>query len=215
MKIFRFATSLICLIRNAYDKFVRQPMYKSMLGYCGHNVTIRNLKGLPSLAVKRMYLYDNVVLKSFSMTSITGKFIMKRNSGASSGLEIITGNHQRVVGQLFIAEAKSHEHDVEKDIIVEEDVWIGANVTLLSGITIGRGATVGAGSVCVKSVPAYSVVMGNPAKVVGFNFTPEEIVDHEKKLYRENERLPFELLEKNYKKYFLDRISEIKSFTNI
>jgi acetyltransferase-like isoleucine patch superfamily enzyme len=186
-----------------------------MLGYCGNNVTMRNLKGFPSKSVKRMYLYDNVVVKSFSLISVTGKFIMKENSGASTGLIVITGNHQRKAGQLFILEAKSHDLDIEEDVIVEEDVWLGANVTLLAGVTIGRGATVGAGAVCFKSIPPYSIAVGNPAKVVGFNFTPEEILAHEEKLYPKETRLSKDTLEKNYKKYFLDRIKEIKSFTRI
>ena len=215
MGILRLLSSTAYLFHGAYDKFVRQPLYKSMLGYCGKNVTMRNLRGVPSKSLKRMFLYDNVVMKSFSMISVSGKFIMKKNAGASTGLLIITGNHQRKEGRLFISEAKSHELDIAKDIVVEEDVWLGANVTLLSGVTIGRGATVGAGAVCFKSVPPYSIVMGNPAKVVGFNYTPEEILVHEVALYPEKDRLSKDILEKNYKKYFLDRVKEIKSFTKI
>lgn len=44
--------------------------------------------------------------------------------------------------------------------------WIGARVTILKGVTIGEGAIVGAGSVVTKDVPAWSVVAGNPAKIV-------------------------------------------------
>ena len=56
------------------------------------------------------------------------------------------------------------------------------------------------------------MLLGNPAKVVGFKFTPEEIIEHEKTLYPENERLSFELLEKNYNKYYINRIKDIKDF---
>ena len=186
-----------------------------MMGQCGKNVSIRNLKGLPKRSFQRVYLEDNVVLKSFTLISVSGKFIMKRNAGASAGLLVITGNHQRRVGTFFVTDSPTHEFDIEKDVIVEEDVWLGANVTLLAGVTVGRGSTVAAGSVCIKNVPPYSVVMGNPAKVVGFNFTPDEIVEHEKMLYSEEERLSLEVLEKNYKKFFLDRMKDIKSFTRI
>jgi len=44
---------------------------------------------------------------------------------------------------------------------------IGANATILGGVTIGEHAMVGAGSVVTKDVPAYTLVYGNPAKVMG------------------------------------------------
>lgn len=65
-------------------------------------------------------------------------------------------------------------------VIIEEDVWIGANTVILSGITIGRGAIIGAGSIVTKSVPAYSIVCGNPAKVLRMRFSPQTIDKLEK-----------------------------------
>lgn len=47
-----------------------------------------------------------------------------------------------------------------------DDVWIGMNVIILKGVTVGEGAIVGAGSVVTKDVPAWTVVAGNPARVV-------------------------------------------------
>lgn len=201
--------------RRIYRKVVVLPMGKCRLGYCGKNVNYQNSTSAPSRVLKRVHLYDNTTLNSTSIISGGGRFIMKKNSGSSSGLTVITGNHHRKLGVSFIDGRDNENLDIEKDIIVEEDVWIGAGVTLLSGITVGRGVTIGAGSVCLKSIPPYAVVMGNPAKVVGFNFTPEEIIEHEKALYPEEERLSIELLEKNYKKYFLDHIKEIKAYTGL
>ena len=51
---------------------------------------------------------------------------------------------------------------------VEQNASIGANATLLPGITIGANALIGAGSVVTKDVPAFSIVVGNPAKVIGY-----------------------------------------------
>lgn len=61
------------------------------------------------------------------------------------------------------------------DITIEEDVWVGSNVSILSGVTIGRGSVIGAGAVITKSVPRYSVVVGNPGSVIRKRFTDEKI----------------------------------------
>ena len=89
------------------------------------------------------------------------------------------------------------------------------NVTLLYGAEIGRGSIIGAGSVVRKKIPPYSIVMGNPAKIVSFVFTPEEILEHERILYKEEERIPFEILKHNYEKYYLSRIKEINSYIRL
>ena len=53
-----------------------------------------------------------------------------------------------------------------RPVIIEDDVWIGARVCILPGVTIGHGSVVGACAVVSKSIPPYSVAVGNPARVV-------------------------------------------------
>lgn len=147
------------------------------------------------------------------------KFIMKENSGSAIGLMVVTGNHvSGIIGKVRKEISDEYKKQLpnpseyDKDIIVEEDVWLGANVTLLFGSHIKRGATVGNGSVVRTTIPPYSIAIGNPAKVIGFVFTPEQIIEHEKQVYPENQRLPIALLQKNYKKHFLERIKEINTY---
>ena len=60
-------------------------------------------------------------------------------------------------------------------IIIEDDVWIGSNSVILSNVRIGRGAVVGAGSVVTKNIPPYSVVAGNPAKIIKMRFSDSQM----------------------------------------
>lgn len=185
---------------------------RSRFGYIHPTAFVR----LPTIikGIENVYLYENTHLLSNSMIlSTRAKFIMKKNSGAAEGLTVVTGNHYSVPGKFFMDITDDDKpQDLDKDVIVEEDVWIASNVTILAGVTIGRGAVLGAGVVCRKDVPPYAVVLGNPGKVVGFKFTPEEIVEHESVLYPESERLTMELLERNYQKYYIDKLKEIKYF---
>ena len=49
---------------------------------------------------------------------------------------------------------------------IEDDCWIAANSVILAGVVIGKGSVIAAGSVVTKDVPPYSVVAGNPAKIL-------------------------------------------------
>jgi acetyltransferase-like isoleucine patch superfamily enzyme/glycosyltransferase involved in cell wall biosynthesis len=60
-------------------------------------------------------------------------------------------------------------------IIVEDDVWIGMGVRILSGVKLGKGSVIGAGSVVASSVEPYSIVVGNPARLVRYRFSREII----------------------------------------
>lgn len=53
-----------------------------------------------------------------------------------------------------------------RPVSVGNNVWIGGSVTILPGVTIGDNVTIGAGSVVVSDIPANSVAVGNPARVV-------------------------------------------------
>ena len=53
-----------------------------------------------------------------------------------------------------------------KPITIGNDVWLAGGVIILPGVTVGNGSTVGAGSVVTKDVEPYTVVAGNPARVI-------------------------------------------------
>lgn len=57
-------------------------------------------------------------------------------------------------------------HTYALPVTIEDGCWIGGGVIILPGVTIGRGSVIGAGSVVTKSVPANSLAVGNPCKVI-------------------------------------------------
>jgi len=61
---------------------------------------------------------------------------------------------------------KDWSNVVSKPIHICSKAWIGFGVTILKGVTIGEGAVVGAKSIVTKDVPAWTIVAGNPARVI-------------------------------------------------
>jgi acetyltransferase-like isoleucine patch superfamily enzyme len=61
----------------------------------------------------------------------------------------------------------NHSFDIQSGpIVIEDDVWIGFGASILGSVHVGRGAVIGAGTIVTKDVPAYSLVVGNPMRVV-------------------------------------------------
>ena len=202
-----FLSALVAIYRNYFRT------RRSKFGYIDRTSRVR----FPILikGIENVYLYENtVILGGSNILATKARFVMKKNSSASEGLTAVTGNHPYSKGELFSKKA-AEDVQIAKEIIVEEDVVLYTNVTLLAGVVVGRGAVIGSGSVCRTSIPPYAIVMGNPAKIIGFKLFPQQVIEHEKVLYPENQRLSLEVLQKNYHKYFISRHAEIKSFLSL
>lgn len=86
----------------------------------------------------------------------------------SNSHSISADRRHRHILQLYAAGHPPILDDVPSSAVtIEDDAWIGFNATILKGVTIGRGAVVGACSVVTADVPAFSVVVGNPAQLIG------------------------------------------------
>lgn len=88
--------------------------------------------------------------------------------------------------------------------LVKEGASLGANCTIVCGITIGKYAFIGAGAVVTKDVPDFALVVGNPAKLIGW------VSEAGKKLHFDKDGIAF--CEKSNKKYKLynNRVIEVE-----
>ena len=92
---------------------------------------------------------------------------------------IVIGNDVRIAAQAVVMthiKAPNHLREkglvpfVLKPVVLEDHCFIGVNAILMPGVTVGKGAVVASGAVITSNVPSYSMVSGNPAKVIK-NFT--------------------------------------------
>lgn len=103
------------------------------------------------------------------------KLIIGNFVSIASGVKfILGGNHGGDTISTFPFKVKylgkKNEAWSKGAIIIEDDVWIGTNSLILSGVRVGKGSIIAAGSVITKDVEPYSVVGGNPAKLIKKRF---------------------------------------------
>ena len=135
----------------------------------------------------------------------TGDLTIGDKVALSEGVKILT--HSHVVGSMVKDKGKEC---ILTPLVIQDRVWVGARAVIMSGVgEIGRGAMISAYSFVRCKVPPYAIVMGNPAKVVGFKFTPEETVKFEEKNYPADQRIPVDVLKRNYEKYYHSQWKEI------
>jgi len=123
--------------------------------------------GAYAICCSKISLGNRVIIRPGCML-----FADPRNGGAGitiedevmlgSGVHIYVHNHKFDDCSTPIID---QGHYPSKPVLLEKGSWIGAGAIILPGVTIGRNAVVGAGSVVVKDVPAFTIAVGNPARV--------------------------------------------------
>lgn len=121
------------------------------------------------------FVGDRLIIGRFCALATGVTFVM---NGANHAMNRISTYPFEIFGQGWEAEAELTEawkQDLRGDTVVGDDVWIGTHATILPGVTIGTGAIVGAHAVVGSDVAPYTIVAGNPARVIRRRF-PEDAV---------------------------------------
>jgi len=148
---------------------------------------------------KNFYAGKGVELWAKQSIQIGNNFYIGRYSqiecDAKIGDNVIFGNYVALVGKYDhyfqqigvptrlasqIRDKDYYWKGLNSKVLIEDDVWVGYGSIIMSGIKIGKGAIVAAGSVVTKNVKPYAIVGGNPAKLIKYRFSPEEIEEHER-----------------------------------
>jgi acetyltransferase-like isoleucine patch superfamily enzyme len=172
------------IISHILNKY-RIQNTKHKISTCGTNVSI---PASVLLFGNRLRIGNNVYLGEDDIFMCSRADIqIGDNVMFGPRVTLVTGDHRiNVIGKYMVS-IKDNEKEADNDlpIIIEGDNWIGAHVLILKGVTVGEGSVIAGGSVVTRDVPEYSIVAGNPAKVIKKRFSEEEILLHKTLLKKE------------------------------
>lgn len=146
---------------------------------------------------KNIYVGNNVNLgvQPIILAELS-KIVIGDNVMFGPQVVLVGGGHNVGVLCKFMINVSEKTGNEDLGVVIEDDVWVGSRAIILRGVTVGRGSIVAAGAVVTKSVPPYSIVGGNPAKVLDFRFSVDEILIHERELYSPGDRFDRERLDR-------------------
>lgn len=110
-----------------------------------------------------IFIKDNVYIGQFFSVLAGGDVTINKHTLIASYVAVISENH----GMNPEAGIGYGKQELIKDKVeIGEYCWIGEKVMILPGVTVGDWSIIGAGSVVNKSIPPYSIAVGNPARVI-------------------------------------------------
>lgn len=151
-----------------YSNRLNKWLCNKKFGYFGSNSFFR--PGAYAIETAKIYIGDNVVIRPGTMlfaspygNDIITHIKIESDVLIGSCVHIYVSNHE--YADISIPIAKQGHANV-LPVYLRKGCWIGANVTILPGVEIGENTVIGANSLVTKSIPPYSVAVGNPAKII-------------------------------------------------
>jgi len=116
------------------------------------------------------FIGDKLIIGKFCQIAAGVKFVM---NGANHQMNATTTYPFYIFGTWEQNAPAQSDLPLKGDTVTGNDVWIGQNVTILPGVHIGDGAIIGANSVVASDITPYTIVAGNPAKLIRKRFDDE------------------------------------------
>ncbi len=167
-----------------------RKLWNPFAGHIGKGTIIRRKVRLDNLPFNKFFVGDNTLIEDFSVVNNqVGDVVIGNRSliGISSVIiGPVTIGDDVMLAQNVVLSGLNHNYsrvDIPikdqnintSDIVVEDAVWIGANAVVVPGVRIGKHSVIAAASVVTSNVPPFSIVAGNPARVLKrYNFETKE-----------------------------------------
>lgn len=116
------------------------------------------------------FIGDKLIIGKFCQIAAGVEFVM---NGANHQMNASTTYPFYIFGTWEQPAPAQSDLPLKGDTVIGNDVWIGQNATILPGVHIGDGAIIGANSVVASDVAPYTIVAGNPAKLIRKRFDDE------------------------------------------
>ena len=189
IRLLKSIWSIPAFFRKCYKKslFKRNASFGKNLEICSdsicHSDGDKNITiGDHCRIFAHIYSQDGGKVKIGDHTCIYLKTVIGSVNNITIGNYVIISNHVHIYDNNnhptspearkqmcidgFEGDAWQWKHADSKPIVIEDNVWIGEYAMILKGVTVGEGSIVAAHAVVTKDVPPYSIVAGNPARVV-------------------------------------------------
>lgn len=138
---------------------IRRFAASRMLDHCGEGVNIE--RGCHIGSGKNIRLGDR---SAIGIRAEVYPFVTI-GSDVMMGPEVLLITENHAIDDMSVP-MNQQGYREPRPIVVEDDVWIGQRAIILPGVTLGRGSVIGAGAVVAKSIPPFSIAVGNPARPI-------------------------------------------------
>jgi len=175
-------------VRRFVVVFYRAPLFRSYCVTVGRNLY---LELVPSISGQTRISIGNDVYISGALSIASGhvfdqpeliigdRVFIGHQVCIKASKQVVIEDGALIAQGCYIADSDDHPRDRDlraqgcpspaeeiKPVRIGRDAWLGRGCFVMKGVTIGEGAIIGAGSVVLGDVPAFSIALGNPARVV-------------------------------------------------